>query len=123
MSTPKSERWSKEVTETSHALDLEPGVFTKEDPRAIARSLKRSAERSTERKSDPYRSAMSMLTFYINRAAATCPKKSASDWRRRRMNCGSCIDGKPSSLHLSEITSMGYSLRRDNSRVFVVMEL
>jgi hypothetical protein len=56
------------VTERSNALDLEPGVFTRSDPKSIARSLKRSAERSRRRKSEPYRSAMSMLTFYINRA-------------------------------------------------------
>jgi hypothetical protein len=61
-------RWSKHVTETSNALDLEPNVFTKRDPAAIARSLKRSAEQSHRRKSDPYRSAMSMLVFYVNRA-------------------------------------------------------
>jgi hypothetical protein len=61
-------RWSRRVTETSNALDLDRGVFTKSDPKAIARSLKRSAERSRRRKSSSYRSAMSMLTFYINRA-------------------------------------------------------
>ena len=64
----KSKRWSHDVTVKSDALELEPGVFTKSNPRDIARSLKRSAEHSTRRKSDPYRSAMSMLTFYINRA-------------------------------------------------------
>lgn len=61
-------RWSKEVTRTSNALDLEPGVFTWPDPRDIALSLKRSAERSERRRSDPFRSAMSMLSFYVNRA-------------------------------------------------------
>jgi hypothetical protein len=61
-------RWSARVTKTSNALDLDPDVFTWKDPRKIARSLKRSAERSDRRKSEPYRSAMSMLTFYINRA-------------------------------------------------------
>jgi hypothetical protein len=60
-------RWSQKVTETSDAMTLEDGVFTK-TPRAIAVSLKRSAERSTRRKSSPFRSAMSMLTFYENRA-------------------------------------------------------
>jgi len=55
------------VSERSNALTLEAGVFTKRDPRAIAQSLKRSAERSTRRKSTPFRSAMSMLNFYINR--------------------------------------------------------
>jgi len=52
----------------SNSLDLEEGVFALSDPRAIARSLKRSAEESTRRKGTPYRSAMSMLSFYINRA-------------------------------------------------------
>jgi hypothetical protein len=56
------------VTETSKALDLEPGVFTARDPRLIAKSLKRSAESSRRRKAGPFQSAMSMLTFYINRA-------------------------------------------------------
>ncbi|WP_250461882.1 DUF3175 domain-containing protein [Microbulbifer litoralis] len=63
--------WSHRVTEQSDALDLEPGVFKLEDPRAIAESLKRSAERSERRKAEPFRSAMSMLTFYINRAGST----------------------------------------------------
>jgi len=63
-------RWSGHVTKHSDALDLEPNVFTWDDPRKIAKSLKRSAERSTRRKSSPYRSAMSMLTFYINRGGS-----------------------------------------------------
>jgi hypothetical protein len=62
------ERWSQGVTEGSDALDLEEGVFTWKDPKRIARSLKHSAESSGRRKSSPYRSAMSMLTFYVNRA-------------------------------------------------------
>jgi hypothetical protein len=61
-------KWSQHVNETSNALDLEPGVFLKDSPRAIADSLKRSADRSRRRKTDAYRSAMSMLTFYVNRA-------------------------------------------------------
>ena len=69
----KSAGWSQKVTATSNALDLEEGVFTLRDPREIARSLKRSAERSRRRKTDPYRSAMSMLTFYINRAGRRLP--------------------------------------------------
>ncbi|HEY2475121.1 MAG TPA: DUF3175 domain-containing protein [Candidatus Cybelea sp.] len=69
------EYWSKEATQSSNALDLEAGVFEKDDPKAIARSLKRSAEHSRRRKSSPYRSAMSMLTFYINRAGKNLPKK------------------------------------------------
>jgi hypothetical protein len=60
--------WSGEVTEHSHAMDLAPGVFQRRDPRSIARSLKRSAESSHNLKGTPFRSAMSMLNFYINRA-------------------------------------------------------
>ncbi|MHA1517012.1 MAG: DUF3175 domain-containing protein [Alphaproteobacteria bacterium] len=64
----KTKRWSQDVTENSDALDLEKGVFTFKDPKKIAASLKRSAEASTRRKTDPFRSAMSMLLFYMNRA-------------------------------------------------------
>lgn len=66
--TAPPERWSQRVTEGSNALDLEPGVFTWDDPAAIARSPKASAEASRHRKTTPFRSAMSMLTFYVNRA-------------------------------------------------------
>jgi Protein of unknown function (DUF3175) len=66
-------RWSQRVTEESNALTLEEGVFTKPTPRAVALSLKRSADASTRRKSDPFRSAMSMLVFYINRAGKGLP--------------------------------------------------
>ena len=75
MTTPKSKRWSQRVTETSNALDLDKDVFSLDDPRSIARSLKRSAERSRRRKSDPFRSAMSMLTFYVNRAGSKLSKE------------------------------------------------
>ncbi|MGZ8225221.1 MAG: DUF3175 domain-containing protein [Methylococcaceae bacterium] len=61
-------KWSAKVTRESNALSLEKGVFTWKDPRAIAQSLKASAEASTRRKAEPFRSAMSMLVFYINRA-------------------------------------------------------
>ena len=64
----KSKNWSNKVTKESHALELEEGVFTWADPKRIARSLKESAEQSKRRKSEPFRSAMSMLVFYINRA-------------------------------------------------------
>ncbi len=76
----KRKRWSQKVTEESNALDLEQGVFSKDHPRSIARSLKRSADRSHRRKADPFRSAMSMLTFYINRAG-----KKLSKSRRKRL--------------------------------------
>ncbi len=75
MAEPRTKRWSRDVTEHSNALDLEKEVFTKGSPRGIARSLKHSAEVSRRRKSDPYRSAMSMLTFYINRAGKNLPKE------------------------------------------------
>ena len=74
----KSGDWSAEVTQHSDALDLEPEVFRSHDPHQIALSLKRSAEHSRRRKSAPFRSAMSMLTFYINRAGKNLP-----DSRRR----------------------------------------
>jgi hypothetical protein len=70
----RSKRWSQRITRESDALDLQGGVFTQRDPKRIAASLKRSAERSSRRKAGAYRSAVSMLTFYINRAGKTLPK-------------------------------------------------
>jgi hypothetical protein len=85
--------WSAQVTRTSNALELEEGVFTWRDPRRIAESLSRSAEASTRRKAGPYRSAMSMLAFYINRAGSNLP-----DDRRRVLEDAkaelSCLYGK-----------------------------
>ena len=78
-SRPQTRRWSRRVTERSDALDLESRVFTR-SPRQIALSLKRSAERSKRRKSGPFRSAMSMLTFYENRAG-----RNLSAAKRRRL--------------------------------------
>ena len=71
----RSRRWSAKVTRTSNALDLQKGVFSYQSPRRIARSLRRSAESSTRRKTDAFRSAMSMLNFYINRAGRNLPKE------------------------------------------------
>jgi hypothetical protein len=71
-SSPK--RWSQRVTKESDALDLKHGVFKQTSASKIAASLKRSAEHSSRRKSGAYRSALSMLTFYINRAGKTLPK-------------------------------------------------
>jgi|SRR5215470_13728118 len=68
-------RWSARVTRQSDALDLEPDVFTLGDPHEIAASLKRSAQVSKRRKGTPYQSAMSMLTFYINRAGRGLPAR------------------------------------------------
>jgi len=67
--------WSADVTRRSNALDLEGGVFRLGDPRRIAVSLKRSAERSKRRKGSPYQSAMSMLTFFANRAGRNLPAR------------------------------------------------
>lgn len=68
------QRWSQKVTLESDALDLKGGVFKLTSARRIAASLKRSAERSARRKAGAYRSALSMLTFYINRAGKNLPK-------------------------------------------------
>src|ERR1700756_1233978 len=76
----KLKKWSGKVTRESHALSLESGVFKKRSARDIAKSLKRSAERSPARKSGPMRSAMSMLTFYINR-----PGKNRAGSRKRTL--------------------------------------
>jgi hypothetical protein len=69
-----SRYWSARVTKSSDALDLESKVFKKKTSGDIARSLKRSAQRSRRLKATPYQSAMSMLTFYINRAGKNLPK-------------------------------------------------
>ncbi len=76
----KARYWSARVTKESDALDLDRGVFSMDDPKRIAASLKRSAERSHRRKAEPYRSALSMLVFYINRAG-----KKLSAARRRKL--------------------------------------
>src|SRR5579863_2723499 len=86
----KQKRWSHEVTEKSNALDLESEVFTKDNPRQIAQSLKRSAEHSKRRKSNPYRSAMSMLTFYINRAGKNLPKSRREKLEAAKDSCATC---------------------------------
>lgn len=80
MAKPNKKYWSAEVTAKSNALDLEPDVF-KGSPAEIARSLKRSADRSTRRKASPFRSALSMLVFYENRAG-----KNLSPSRRRALD-------------------------------------
>jgi hypothetical protein len=77
-------RWSQDVTEHSDALDLDKDVFTRDDPKSIAQSLKRSAEHSKRRKGTPFQSAMSMLTFYINRAGKDLPKARKSVLERAK---------------------------------------
>jgi len=78
-------RWSQRVTTQSDALDLKHGVFTLGDPKKIAASLKRSAQRSSRRKAGTYRSALSMLTFYINRAGKTLPKTQRARLERAKI--------------------------------------
>jgi len=73
MAKKATKKWSSKVTRESHALALDQGVFTWKSPKRIAASLKRSAEASKQRKASPYRSALSMLTFYINRAGKDLP--------------------------------------------------
>jgi len=73
MRRTKRSYWSNAVTRGSNALDLDSGVFALRSPREVALSLKRSAEASRRRKGTPYQSAMSMLTFYINRAGKNLP--------------------------------------------------
>lgn len=68
MKGSSKKKWSQDVTEHSHALELEDHVFSWDDPKKIARSLKKSALNSKNRKAPPFQSAMSMLNFYINRA-------------------------------------------------------
>jgi hypothetical protein len=80
-----SKRWSQRVTRESDALDLQGGVFKQRDPKRIAASLKRSAEHSSRRKAGAYRSAVSMLTFYINRAGKTLPKAQRTRLERAKV--------------------------------------
>jgi hypothetical protein len=81
--TPK--RWSQRVTRESDALDLKHGVFKLTSAKKIAASLKRSAEHSSRRKSGAYRSALSMLTFYINRAGKNLPKTQRERLQRAKV--------------------------------------
>jgi hypothetical protein len=80
-SRANTRRWSGEVTRFSNALDLDSGVFTWRDPKRIARSLRDSAEQSQRRKAGAFQSAMSMLTFYINRGG-----RNLSAARKRTLN-------------------------------------
>ena len=82
-SSPK--RWSQSVTRESDALDLKRGVFKQTSAKKIAMSLKRSAEHSSRRKASAYRSALSMLTFYINRAGKTLPKTQRARLERAKV--------------------------------------
>ncbi|HXX67504.1 MAG TPA: DUF3175 domain-containing protein [Polyangiaceae bacterium] len=104
-------RWSQRVTDTSDALDLEPNVFNLASPRAIAESLKRSAEQSTRRKAEPFRSALSMLVFYINRAG-----KNLRPERRRTLEKAKdelrAVFGRPHRSQARELEGRPASGRR-----------
>jgi hypothetical protein len=78
-------RWSQRVTKESDALDLKQGVFKLTSAKKIATSLKHSAERSARRKTGAYRSALSMLTFYINRAGKTLPQTQRTRLERAKV--------------------------------------
>ena len=92
-------KWSAGVNEQSDALTLEEHVFESGDPAHIARSLKRSAEESHRRKSEPYRSAMSMLTFYINRAGKNLPASQKKVLEQAKVELRKEFGRKPGSLH------------------------
>ena len=78
-------RWSQRVTKESDALELKQGVFKLTSAKKIAASLKRSAEHSARRKTGAYRSALSMLTFYINRAGKTLPQTQRTRLERAKV--------------------------------------
>lgn len=85
-------KWSRQVTTTSDALDLEKGVFTWDDPCRIAQSLKRSAEKSNRRKGTPRQSAMSMLNFYINRAGKNLSVKQRTTLEQAKIELQKLFD-------------------------------
>src|SRR6185437_11985944 len=91
-------RWSQHVTQTSNALDLEPGVFTG-SATEIAASLKRSALRSKRRKAEPYRSALAMLVFYINRAGRHLSPARKRTLERAKAELGKLFGKAPTSVH------------------------
>ena len=108
-------RWSARVTQRSDALDLDRSVFTWKDPRRIASSLKRSAEHSHRRKSEPYRSAMSMLTFYINRAGANLGAGQRRVLQRAKEELRRAF-GRGSKGHATKRAKQGATRRKTRSR-------
>jgi Protein of unknown function (DUF3175) len=89
-------KWSADVTRHSDALDLERDVFKSDDPKRIAASLKRSAESSERRKSEPFRSAMSMLSFYINRGGSNLSARRKRTLERAKDELRRLFGRKPS---------------------------
>ena len=108
-------RWSQHITETSDALTLEEGVFKKSAPRKVALSLKRSAEHSHRRKSSPYRSAMSMLVFFINRAGKG-PSKSERQKLERAKDELRSLYGKDSAAKAKKKTKRRKAQKKSRKR-------
>jgi len=90
-------RWSAHVTQTSHAMDLKPGVFTSNDARKIALSVKRSAERSSHRKASPYRSALALITFYLNRGGKNLSERKKAVLQRAKTELKRLFERKRSA--------------------------
>jgi hypothetical protein len=95
MSDRKTKKWSAKVTQHSNALDLEQNIFESDDPRQIAASLKSSAEHSKRRKTRPFQSAMSMLTFYINRAGKNLPAQRKHVLEKAKVELRQAFGRKP----------------------------
>ena len=116
----KKKYWSSDVTRNSDALDLEPDVFKKRSPADIASSLKQSAERSQRRKASPFRSAMSMLTFYINARERTFRRAVAERSTAPNKSCekrSEKIDFAGRSVQSTEVPQIWRS-----SRVHITIE-
>jgi hypothetical protein len=95
----RARRWSARVTERSDAMSLEDNVFKQRSPTAIAQSLKRSAERSHRRKAPPFRSAMSMLNFYINRAGKNLSQSRLKTLERAKDKLREAFGRDPKTTH------------------------
>jgi len=94
-----TKKWSQHVTETSDALDVKPHLFESDDPKAIAQSLKRSAEHSHRKKGTPFQSAMSMLTFYMNRAGKNLPDRQVKVLERAKDELREAFGRAPRPSH------------------------
>ncbi len=95
MARPQKTKWSRNVSENSDAMDIKQGIFKSHDPVEIAISLKQSAESSHRRKSSPFRSAMSMLDFYINRAGNHLGKREKGTLEQAKNELRKDFDRKP----------------------------
>lgn len=71
--TSLTEDTSEKNSDSGSALELDPKIFSYQDPRRIAETIKHAAEKSQRRRAEPFRSAMSVLTFYINKEGGKLP--------------------------------------------------